>query len=346
MVLTKGDVANLRDDSPRLRELVARHEAWWALRDADRPLVSVGRLPGLQPHPSGRTHYVTLESLPDRDESIAQLEAHFREHGILNGDAFRGAGVPGAPPMAEVIMGCPCKIDAATSTYWLEQLSGGWDEARAIGPDTGRAWIDEYVKRVRMVAEWSDYRYPLASPSIRGPVDTLSAMLGHQQMIELMLDAPAEIDRVLDACTDLLISFVRRCGEAQRGAHDGSFVSGLFAPGSAVFFNVDAACLFSAEMYRRFFLPRDTRLCAAFEHALVHTHSVSYHHWDSWLEIPNLRIQTVIDPVGPTFDDLLPAMRRVQARRSFLLRPTDEYVYDSMARLSPRGLYVDVYYPW
>jgi hypothetical protein len=346
VVLTKGDVATLRDDNPRLRDLLARHRAWWALGDVDRPLVSVGRLPGLQPHPSGDTYYVTLDRLPGREESIARLDAHVHEHGILNGDVFRAVGVPGAPPMAEVIMGCPCKIDAATNTYWLEQLPGGWDEARAIGPETGRAWVEEYLRRARMVAEWSDGRYPLAIPSIRGPVDTLSAMLGHQRMIELMLDEPAEVDRVLDACTDLLIAFVREVNREQGAATHGSFVSGLFAPSSAVFFNVDAACLFSARTYRRFFLPRDARLCATFEHALVHTHSVSYHHWDSWLEIPNLRIQTVIDPVGPTFDELLPAMRRVQQQRSFLLRPTDEYVYDSMTRLSPRGLYVDVYYPW
>ncbi len=62
--------------------------------------------------------------------------------------------------------------------------------------------------------------------------------------------------------------------------------------------------------------------------------------------VPSPKSETVIDPVGPTFDELLPGMRRVQAQRSFLLRPTDEHIFDAMTKLSPRGLYVDVYYPW
>ena len=344
MALTRDDVATLQDDSPKLERLIARHKVWWALEPAERPLVTVGRYPPLQP--SGRTYYITLDALPGPDEAIASLERHFAERGVVAGDVFRAAGPVGFPPMSEAIMGCRCKVDAATTTFWLEPLPGGWEQAKAITHDTGREWVEALLRQMRRIAEWADGRYPIGVMSTRGIVDTFSAMLGHQRMIEVLLDEPDEAKRVLDVCTDNLIAMHTAYWEALPKFRGGTFASGLYVPGSVVFFNVDAACLFSREMYDEFFLPRDRRLCEAFEYALTHTHSVSHHHWDGWLTIPNLRIQTVIDPVGPTFDELLPGMRRVQAQRSFLLRPTDEYVFDAMTKLSPRGLYVDVYYPW
>ncbi|MBI2941937.1 MAG: hypothetical protein HYY04_16025 [Chloroflexi bacterium] len=346
MVLTRDDVPSLQEDSPKLESLIARHRAWWTLDEVDRPLVSVGRYAGLRPHPSGRTFYVTLDELPDLDESMASLEAHFAEHGIVSGEVFRAAAPGGFPPLAETIVGCPCKVDSATNTYWLEPLPGGWEQAQAITHDTGREWVEEYTRRTRRMAEWVDGRWPMGAMNIRGLVDTFAAMLGPQKMVEVMLDEPDEAKRVLAVCTDNLIAMCRAYRDALPPFRGGHFVSGLYVPGSTVFFNVDAGCLFSREIYDEFFLPCDRRLCEAFDHPLVHTHSVSHHHWDDWLTIPNLRIQTVIDPVGPTFDELLPGMRRIQAQRSFLLRPTDDQIYDAMTKLSPRGLYVDVYYPW
>ena len=346
MVLTRDDVASLQDDNPKLDRLVARHEAWWHLKDTDRPLLTIGRYPGLQPHPSGRTYYITLDTLPKVEDSIASLEMYFADHGVISGDIFRAVAPTGFPPMAEAIMGCACKVDAATNTYWLEALPGGWEQAKAITHETGREWVDEYLQHTRRLAEWADGRYPMSVSNIRGIVDTFAAMLGHQRMVEVMLDEPDEVKRVLNVCTDNLIALTTAYSDALPKWRGGHFTSGLFVPGSAVFFNVDAGCFFSSEMYDEFFLPCDRRLCEASEYALTHTHSVSHHHWDNWLTIPNLRMQTVVDPVGPTFDELLPGMRRIQAQRSFLIRPTDEYVYDSLTRLSPRGLYVDVYYPW
>ncbi len=142
MVLTRDDVASLQDDNPKLDRLVARHEAWWHLKDADRPLLTIGRYPGLQPHPSGRTYYITLDTLPKVEDSIASLEMYFADHGVISGDIFRAVAPTGFPPMAEVIMGCACKVDSATNTYWLEALPGGWEQAKAITHETGREWVD------------------------------------------------------------------------------------------------------------------------------------------------------------------------------------------------------------
>jgi hypothetical protein len=172
MVLTRDDVASLKEDSEKLESLLSRHRAWWALGETDRPLVTVGRNPGLQPHPSGRTSYVTLGSLPNVEDSMADLDRHYAEHGVVAGEAFRAFSPPGFPPMAEAIMGCPCRVDAATNTYWLEPLPGGWEEARAITHETGRVWVEAYLSHARRLADWADGRYPMGVANIRGIVST------------------------------------------------------------------------------------------------------------------------------------------------------------------------------
>ena len=72
MVLTRDDVADLREQSPKLEALLARHRAWWNLESVDRPLVTVPRSAGLQP--AGRTYYVTLDDIPSPEQCIASIE--------------------------------------------------------------------------------------------------------------------------------------------------------------------------------------------------------------------------------------------------------------------------------
>jgi len=328
-------------------QLLARHRAFWGRGEVEAPLCQKGAVGTLEGDIGVAPYHVTADTL--RLEQVGdELENTFAEQGVIAQDLFRLAPYTRGRGFAwiEAILGCPIRTSSAIDTYWAEPLPGGIDQAIAITRQTGRSWRAEILRLGRTIANRCQGRYPLGSIGLRGPVDFLAAMLGYQGMCEALLDRPQTVLDILDVSTDIWIDLARQFNAQLPAFQGGSFNSySIWAPGTTATFNVDAACIISVDTYREFFLPFDRRICQAFEYPVIHTHCVAKHHWPTWLEIDNLTLQAVVDPVGPSISELLPAFLDIQRQRALIILLLEDQFDLALDTLSPRGLQVSTYYP-
>jgi hypothetical protein len=105
--------------------------------------------------------------------------------------------------------------------------------------------------------------------------------------------------------------------------------------------------LFSPALYREFLCPCDERICAAFDHALIHTHAGGLPVMvDSLVDLAPLgAVQVSLDwPAGPSVQQLLPIFRRIGAHKPLIISGavTQAELNLLRAALSPRGLCLQV----
>jgi hypothetical protein len=100
------------------------------------------------------------------------------------------------------------------------------------------------------------------------------------------------------------------------------------------------------QIYRRFFLPADQVMSAAFPYGYIHRHSVSRHNMLGLLATnPRWAIEVTMDPTGPRLEEMLPLLQELQkARRPLIIFGLTEEteVRELVRRLSPKGLCVIV----
>lgn len=350
MALSADEHKTATLEAPAVSGCVTRHEAFWQLERVDRPLLAYlwpsGLAPGISPAPCEVTPEVLRSSL--RDE--LDLQEEMLEHeGVLDGDLFRCVNPCGSFPWMPAILGCNILVYPGSRTFWRQPLTGGWEQAREINLSTRSEWRDILIEHTQHIVTRFANRYPIAAPYLRGPVDLLSNVLGDAEMCFRLIDQPDESIQILENITNLWIDIVQELDSIIPRFAGGSFHPyGIWASGGICGFAVDASNILSPGMYREFFLPCDRRIAQSFDHVLVHTHSASSQHHESWLTIHNLAIQIVDDPfVNISWPDLVTACRRIQqAGHPLMLMARDGHYQEVLEVLSATGLAIRGYTPW
>ena len=337
-------------DAPEVRTCLERHRAFWVRGAVDRPLQAHTWGCPLVPAPTTQGHELTPEMVSDGLQAgLDQMEKDFAKAGVLDGDLFRCATVPGSPPWMPAILGCRIRVFPSSNTHWREPLPGGWKQLRAIRADSGRAWRDVLREGLRQVVARFGGRYPIAALHARGPVDMLAHALGETEMCYRLADDPDGIREVLARLTALWIAVAEEVAAIVPSFAGGHFhLYGLWAPGSVAAFAMDASNILSPEQYHQSFLPFDRQIAASFDHVLIHTHSASAQHYASWLTIPHLAIQIADDPaVRIPWPELLVACRRIQeAGHPLMLLAQDGHYQKAVRHLVPAGLALRGYRPY
>ncbi len=328
-----------------IEALLARHEAFWRCADADRPLVGTSRWPahsmldfdwGL-PASEG----VLQPEMLRLDHLLPQLEAYYDTDGELDGDL-----VWPAIPLRGVFW-----LEAIAGATLLYSVQEGWFSTQPSlqslelpGPISvvDNPWFQKLVEVIAHLELRSRGRFAVSLPLTHGPWEMVSALIGMQRLYLELCDHPVKVQRLADQCASVWIEVTQRLAPLVplwQGGHVSYF--GIWSPHFPVVAQNDFAVSVSATMYRERMLPADRRTLKAWDSSWLHLHSQGVHLLDAVLEaLQGRAINIVIDPSGPSLQDLLPALRRVQELRTplHILCNAEAQVELLTASLSPRGL--------
>ena len=328
-----------------LTERLERHRAFWSRGRIDRPLVHVWLGDNFLSDAMG---YKLREGLllPENDGFDGAVDlwgANLEHYESIGDDAFHVPVPFYLMTWMEAILGC--EIEGKSGTAWPHHLTGMLEVIeRDLSPDLAtNAWMNRLLQISRRAGELAGGSYPVGTPFLRGPMDTMAGVLGGQRMCSELYDNPARVRSMADRLADIWIEVAKTYLTAISPFHGGflSGVKGVWAPGPSIMASVDYAIMVSPTHFRQLFLPSYRKLFDAIDYAFLHTHSAAVPALaDDILGIDSLKaVEVTIDPTGPELPTLIPTLRKIQERKPLMLFSLSNAQF-ALARqsLTPRGL--------
>lgn len=301
----------------------ARCEAFWAMKETDRPLLTawVGsyEVPslyqkGLSQTPEGQITPADIAFEVFRED----YEKLFEHHRVLDIDVPWAAFPLIVVPWVEAIVGCPPyhKGGNFRAEHWLDTYER-LDELM-INQD----WLDKLVGFTRWLVDLSAGRFPVALCLMRGPADLLAAVRGAERSIYDLIDYPEQVDRALQILTDIWIQVAHAQLE-----HIPTFAGGycfstqnLWAPKPGGWFQDDAIAYWSPPYYREHILAREIQLSKCMEATGIHLHPASLFTVDDLVDMPDLGIIEVnLDDVGPGIPEMIPRFQQILKKKPLFI---------------------------
>jgi hypothetical protein len=206
-------------------------------------------------------------------------------------------------------------------------------------------WVQKLFEFIPALETQADGRYPVGVTLMRGVADLLSALYGGGEFVLRMLDAPEEIDRVVEGLTAYWIDFGKALLQRLPRFHGGtgSFFYGLWTPGEHIWLQEDAIALLSPALYERFIYPADCRIAAAFERTVMHLHPARYIPSRLLAASPLAAVELHVDHDGPRAAALEPHYREILARKPLFVWGdlTENDIEFLFTRLPAAGLAVN-----
>jgi hypothetical protein len=332
--------------------MIARHEAFLNLEPVERPLLGFwlgGYYPAEQ-FPRGTAGWRDGQELRPEDVSFAPFAADyenlFRLHQQADDDFFYVGSAYWGIPWMEAILGCPV---FATGTNCRAEAC----LVAAVSPPQleieQNPWFQALVRFTEELVAFSDGRFPVCPPLLRGPGDCASAMLGGIPFVMGFHDDPDWMQALLRHCSQTRLAVVRALQAVTPPWHEthaaGGYPSKLWCRRPVAYCQEDSAALLSPDLFRQFLLPLHREQCRVADVNFIHLHSSCLYPVDILLENRCYDVLEInIDHPGgssPTLPELLPTLKLIQSSRVPLLLwgelTTGEW--DTLRReLSPVGL--------
>lgn len=324
---------------------IARYKAWLARQPMERPLFGLCWEPDIPPFPALIERVgVGSELFPeqiDPQEVLPSIERWYQRHAQLAADTFQRFCPAFGIPWVEAIAGC--RVIVNPDSLWAEPILESYADRPPIRFDPDNPWMRKLIEFTRVLVEFSNGRFPVALPQMRGPLDTLAALRTSERMCLDFYDDPEGVNQTLGELSQLYIEINDAVLEVIPPFH-GGYVTRmhLWASGRAITPQNDNSTLISPAMYERFVLPWDRKIIAHFPYQSFHLHGSEYHIIDTLLTIEELTaIQVTLEHTlgGPSLEVMLPAMKRILDHKPLILVALDfETAEQCLQELPAAGL--------
>jgi hypothetical protein len=331
----------------------------WRLENAERPGFLVGyvgpRVKGGAPVRSALFSTEGTDTVRDRLLDPAKfLRAQVEE--IEGQLALRGDLVPALCPTLGVIA-IPSAFGCEV-VWWEKDFPavrplpiGDLGEVASIPkPGVRDGELGRILDYTRYFIERGGGRFPIRLGDIQGPIDNAALILGHNAFLEGILTRPAEIHRLLEAVTELMIDFAR----AQRDLclrAGVEFVPSGFQPwipdGGCLSIANDVGVMLSPARHDEFCVPYLNRISDAFGGIYVHSCGDWTHLFPSLEKVRNLRglefgaSEASYDKVLARFGGKTVLACRVGLHRDIKFTGMADFVRRIRAAApTPRGLFI------
>lgn len=333
----------------------------WRLENGERSGFLIGyvgpRVKGGRPVRSALFSTEGIDTVRDRLLDPAKfLRAQLEE--IEGQLALRGDLVPALCPTLGVVavpsaFGCEVvwweKDFPAVRPLPLDDLSGVLSLKM---PGVRDGVLSRILDYTRFFIERTEEHIPIRLGDIQGPIDNAALILGHNAFLEGILTRPAEIHRLLEMVTDLMIEFVGAQREICLGAGV-EFVPSGFQPwlpdGAGLSVANDVGVMLSPAQHDEFSVPYLNRISEAFGGVFIHSCGDWTHLFPSLEKVRNLRglefgaSEAPYDKVLARFGGKTALACRIGLHRDIKFSGMADFVRRILkAAPTPRGLFIHV----
>jgi hypothetical protein len=301
-----------------------RHEAFLKCRPVDRPVIGPwrsGYYPAEQ-FPCGVAHWRTGAILQPAEVSFAPFaEDYERLYGAQQEDhgdfGYIGSAYWGMPWL-EAIMGC--SVAVAKANCCAKPCLTSFDNATGISLDLdNNAWLRALLRFTQELVDFSAGRFPVCPPLLRGPGDTVAAMLGEMTYVTGFFDSPATMQELLHLGARTRLAVIDRLQAgipSWHGCHAaGGYPSMVWSQRTVAYHQDDSAAVLNPSIFREFLLPALRIGRRAADVNFIHLHSACLYPVDILLDDDSFDVlQINIDHRGgPPVSKLIDTFKKIQA---------------------------------
>ena len=322
-----------------------RFEAWWNGDATDRVLLQVFA-PRRDVAPDAPPH-LEPASIHDRwlgiDYRLAEFEARMART-YYGGDAFPYLDTHIGPGTMSLYLGAIPEFH--TNTVWYHKCIDDIATAPVPRYDPDNRYWQFSLELARRGIERLEGRALVSYPDLIEGLDTISSLVGNEELLLYLIDAPEHVHRFQNAITDLYFQYHDRLYEIIKDETGGSCFSAFqtWAPGRMAKVQCDFSAMIGPKMYEEFVAPYLSRQCARLDYSVFHLDGpCCLQHLDILLGIKELNaIQWTPGAGQPCAGDAcyIPMYRRIRAAgKSCMIRgATPDQARNLVEELGPEGL--------
>ncbi len=322
-----------------------RFTAWWHGGAEDRVLLQVYTpKTDVRNAPPRPPEARTLEEWwLDVDRRIDRFEYQMA-HTHYAGDAFPYLDTHIGPGTMSLYLGA--KAVLMPETVWYDPCITDIAKAEVPSYDANnRYWLlsQEFARKG---VERLKGRALVSFPDLIEGLDTISSLVGNDELLFYLIDAPEHIHRFQEKLTDTYFEYYDRLYEIIKDEDGGTCFSAFqtWGPGRVAKVQCDFSAMISAKMYEEFVVPYLARQCARLDYSVFHLDGhCCLQHLDLLLSIKDLNaIQWTPGagkpvPCDPCYTPLYKKIRA--AGKSCMIRGgTPDQARMLVEELGPEGL--------
>jgi hypothetical protein len=320
-------------DNASVEKVAWRHTAFLEMAQVERPLLGfwLGDYYFTSQFPTARLNWPAgVQVLPESlhfEQFAGDYEQLHQAYAQVDDDFFLVSSAYPVVPWMEAIAGC--QIFAEETSFWAKAWLDDYRQLTLLADQdiSDSPWFRKLVELTASLVAFSDGRFPVSPPLMRGPADMLAAMRGASQFVLDFADHRSEVTEALALCTRVRMQVMQALSELIPPFHGGYAAGGyptrLWTPGKRCLYNQeDAAAVLSPRIYRSVLLPLEKQIAGQADVAFMHLHSSCVYPVDILLADPSYQvIQINYDHAGtgPRLDALMPTLQKVIAQKPLLL---------------------------
>lgn len=335
------------------QETRERFVAWWKRKEMGRPLMVVtaprSQFPTSHDGHEHEKNAVSMEEQWLNAEGVLQRkEVEFGRTAFL-GEAFPYLWADLGPGSLGTFLGAKPVFEP--DTVWYEPC---FDRARdaVIRFQKDSPWWRWTMETTRLAVERARGRYLVTFPDLIENIDTLAAILGTEETLIYLIDAPDEIHRLQKELLPIWF-------EAYNALYDliqdeegwSSFAAfNIWGPGKTAKLQCDFSAMISPAMFDEFVLPYLQEQCDALDCTIYHLDgSHAIRHLDSLLSIDSLDCIQWTPGAGapdggdPCWDDIY--RKSLDAGKCIHAHMPPHQVKDFVKRFGKTGVFIQTYAP-
>ena len=266
---------------------------WW---HHEGLVVGMGGVPASQ----GIRHELTTAPTPPSGIRETYTNGEYRaqhNHHQLAGLAFPADALPISetdigPGSLALYLGS--EPGFSPNTVWFEPCIENCPEPEALPPfsfDELNPWWKITESTLTACTQLAAGKYLVGCPDLVENIDILAALRTPQNLMTDMIERPDWVEQKVTEINQVWFEVYQRIYDIIK-LDDGSAAFGAFrlwSPGKTAKLQCDASAMFSAEMFRRFVVPRLTEQCEWLDYSMYHLDGTqALGHLDALLEIDAL----------------------------------------------------------
>lgn len=224
----------------------------------------------------------------DIDCRLAAFE-HQMARTHYGGDAFPHLETHIGPGTMSLYLGA--KPELQPNTVWYEKCWDGITTAPEPSVDENNQYWQFSQRLAESAVERLRGRALVAFPDLIENLDTLSSLLGNDELLFYLLDAPDHVHRLQRPLVDVYMHYHTRLYEIIKDETGGSCFSAFqtWAPGPVAKLQCDFSAMISANMFEEFVAPYLADQCSKLDYTVYHLDGeCALQHLDILLSIKDL----------------------------------------------------------
>ncbi len=336
--------------SETIRAKINRYKEFWDRKNSTALLgFSVGSYFPSERYAAARRFLKTKQKIEAEminvQEFIPDYLKMFDQWNRIDHDIFFTAAPFTGMPWLEAMLGCD--VFSTESSFVAHTINRDIDRID-LGSIRLPDWSEKYIEFICTLQDTGEGIFPVGQPILRGPADIVGTFLGHEELVLALFDHPEVVVKLLNQSAQRYLDLICDQQKYLRPFWDGYAMGfyDLWCPGPCLWFQDDLTALLSPKFYEKYIYEIHRMLSANAPYTMMHLHPSSFYILDYLLDIETLKaIQINKDIGGPTVEEMMPWLQKVQAKKNLVLCgdfSPQEFAYLTNS-LQPEGLYILVW---